>query len=447
MKILKNIAKILFLLLTVSITNLVSAQAVNADEAKEKKIDHVHICTENLKEIGKAIKAYHKDHNKYPKWLSDLHPKYLKNADHLICPADKDKGNPLLRGNPRYVPDPKVDGKIPGSYDYQFHPLNSFEAYINADRAFYGDVVPIVRCWHHSSKDFRCLNLDFSGRVYKSDLWWNRDLERAYGDIDAAIIGVEAGFKRSPKNQSYFYVYPRLLQLYIKAEREKEGDDLIERFKNVMSPTSIRHSYYLGDMLEARDRIDEMLNVFDELLKHHKENKSIYRHIARIHERLGNKELASEYTDKAIPVAVSVGETVPDFVGKDLDGKPISFADYRGKVVLVDFWAVWCGPCVAEMPNVKRVYNTYKDQGFDILGISLDNNEKTLREYLKKNEIPWRQTFDGQGWDSTVPSNYGIRGIPTMWVIGKDGTLLSNNARGEKLEKIIVKALQEKPVE
>ena len=445
MRILINIAIILSLALTLTNTNFVSAQVTEEKVANDDKIDHVEICTKHLQEIGKALKAYHKDHNKYPKLLSDLHPEYLKDKAYLLCPADKDNGNPKLRGNPRYVPDPKIDGEIPTSYDYQLHHAFGYEPYINADRAFYGDVVPIVRCWHHQSNKFSTLNLDFSGRVYKSDMWWNRDLERAYGGIEKAISGLEAGFKKSPDNQRYFYVYPRLLQLYIKAEKEKEGDKLIERFKKVMSPTSIRHSYYLGDMLETRERVDEMFNVFTELLKHHKDNKSIYAHLARTHERLGNKELASEYTDKAKPVTVSEGETVPDFIGKDLEGKPVSIADFRGKVLLVDFWAVWCGPCVAEMPNVKRVYNTYKDQGFDILGISLDNDEKTLRDYLKKNEIPWRQAFDGQGWDSTVPSIYGIRGIPTMWVIDKDGALISENARGENLEKIIVKALQDKP--
>ena len=138
---------------------------------------------------------------------------------------------------------------------------------------------------------------------------------------------------------------------------------------------------------------------------------------------------------------------VPDFSATDLDGKPISIEAYRGKVVLVDFWAVWCGPCIAEMPNVKKVYEKYKDKGFDIIGISLDTDGTRLRDFLKENDIPWRQVFSGEGWDSPVSRQYGIYSIPNMWLIDKEGKLISNSARGEKLESMVVKALNEESAE
>ena len=96
------------------------------------------------------------------------------------------------------------------------------------------------------------------------------------------------------------------------------------------------------------------------------------------------------------------------------------------------------------MPNVKKVYEKYKDKGFDVIGISLDNDEKQLRDFLKKNDIPWRQVFSGKGWESPVSRQYGIYSIPSVWLIDKDGKLISNNARGEKLENMVAEALKDK---
>jgi len=110
-------------------------------------------------------------------------------------------------------------------------------------------------------------------------------------------------------------------------------------------------------------------------------------------------------------------------------------------VVLVDFWATWCGPCVGELPNVLAAYKKYHDKGFEIVGISLDEDQGKLEGFTAAKGMTWRQYFDGTGWDNKLAKRYGVTAIPATYLLDRDGKIAAKNLRGPALETELARLL------
>lgn len=132
-----------------------------------------------------------------------------------------------------------------------------------------------------------------------------------------------------------------------------------------------------------------------------------------------------------------------EIAGQTLDGKEFKIESLKGKVVLVDFWATWCGPCRGEFPNMLEQYALYHDKGFEIVGISLDEDRDALDEFLKEEKLPWMQLHqnDGTGWGNENAVRYGISGIPACFLVDQEGKVVSLECRGEELPKMLEKLL------
>ncbi|WP_009961574.1 TlpA family protein disulfide reductase [Verrucomicrobium spinosum] len=208
-------------------------------------------------------------------------------------------------------------------------------------------------------------------------------------------------------------------------------DEKTDEVANVAMMKAMLYAQIIEDEITAIKLLGQVKADYPET----KPGQQVDKVLAAIERGKAAKEISKKLVE---------GAEFPTFEVKDLEGKPLSVAGLKGKVVLIDFWATWCGPCVHEMPNVIKAYEKFHDQGLEIIGVSLDQDRAALDAFLKEHKMTWPQYFDGKGWGNEVSGKYGIQGIPATFLLNREGKIAGKDLRGEELSAAIEKEIAKK---
>jgi len=162
-----------------------------------------------------------------------------------------------------------------------------------------------------------------------------------------------------------------------------------------------------------------------------------------IKDKYPGNEAVQSFIKKMMAIKpVSVGQKAPDFQLPTPDGKMVKLSDMKGKYVLLDFWASWCAPCRAENPNVVKRYNEFKDKGFSIISVSLDDNKQAWEKAIKDDKLAWTHVSELKKWDGKVTETYKVDGIPASFLLDPDGKIVAKNLRGDDLKNFLAQNLK-----
>ncbi|MCJ7579572.1 MAG: TlpA family protein disulfide reductase [Candidatus Aminicenantes bacterium] len=231
----------------------------------------------------------------------------------------------------------------------------------------------------------------------------------------------------------------------------KELSALIQKINSKLSEGKLSKKDFAEEILEFEtlfvkykksDDAAEILlwkgKLFQEVLG---DEETAHETFFQLKNEYPSSDFAAEADALLISLKLRVGADFPDFQVIDIEGKALSLAQFKNKVVLIDFWATWCPPCVDEMPNIVKTYKMYHDKGFEIIGISLDQNKNRFLKFLEENNMTWRQYYDGKGGNNELARKYSIDSIPSTFLLNANGKIIAKNLRGSSLEEAIKEAV------
>ncbi len=266
-------------------------------------------------------------------------------------------------------------------------------------------------------------------------------------DYDALIEKLRVFIKTYPKYRQVDEAYYFLGSILVELQRTEEGIEVLEELiKDYPFATYVESSLLtLGlayDKISEHNKAD---TLYEKLANHPKYRSGRYAATAQ-------QLLEQDKTQRTGEISSSPGmnptpsrnqfvnRPAPDFRVMDTRGEELTLEQYRGQVVLLDFWATWCGPCIAEMPNVKLAYAKHRNRKFQIIGISLDSSIAPLEAYIQRERIEWRQYLDSTG---KISGLYNVRAIPSTFLIDGTGIVRRVNLRGLALESAVAELVRE----